>query len=177
MQKSIGLFVIVTFFTAMLHAEMKCAPGKCGVAMSSKVKQTVKTFFSQNIAYKVIDVKANEYRCATCKMNVSQLDYVTQAVTKNGNTYFFDDIGCMILWMERNSTRVMKQYVKTLDTHRWMEAEKVYYSRIAPSPMGYGFAPVEVLREGLISYSEMKVLMLEGETLRNPDIKKRLISQ
>jgi len=177
MKFSIKLLTIVMLLSTLLTAEMKCAPGKCGSAMSTKSKENVKRLYKGNHTHEAIDIKANEYSCAKCKMHVKALNYATQAVKENGDTYFFDDIGCMILWLEKNAEGIVSKYVMTLDTHKWIKAEQAHYSRIAPSPMGYGFAAVEASKASLISYDAMKTLMLKGETLRNPAVKKSLLSE
>ena len=177
MKLSIKILAIVTVLSTLLTAEMKCAPGKCGSAMSSKSKQDVKLMYKGNHQHEPVDIKANAYSCAKCKMNVNVLDYAAQAVKKNGDTYFFDDIGCMMLWLEKNAEEVVTRYVMTLDTHKWVKIEDAHYSRIAPSPMGYGFGAVESSKASLISYDTMKTFMLKGETLRNPAVKKSLLSQ
>ena len=177
MKLSIKILAIVTVLSTLLTAEMKCAPGKCGGSMSSDAKQSVKVLHKGNVTHEAVNIKANEYSCAKCKMDVNALDYATQAIKKNGDTYFFDDMGCMVLWLEKNSEEIVATYVMTLDTHKWIKAEKAYYSRIAPSPMGYGFGAVESSKASLISYDTMKTFMLKGETLRNPAVKKSLLSQ
>ena len=177
MKLSLKVLAIVTLLSTLLSAEMKCAPGKCGSSMSSEAKQNVKLLYKGNHTHKAIDIKANTYSCAKCKMHVNFLDYATQAIKKNGDTYFFDDIGCMVLWLEKNSEEIVASYVMTLDTHKWIKAEQAYYSRIAPSPMGYGFGAVEASKTNLISYDAMKTFMLKGETLRNPMVKKSLLSE
>jgi len=177
MKLSIKILAIVTVLSTLLTAEMKCAPGKCGGSMSSTAKQNAKVLHKGNVTHEAVDIKANEYSCAKCKMDVNALDYATQAIKKNGDTYFFDDMGCMVLWLEKNSEEIVATYVMTLDTHKWIKAEKAYYSRIAPSPMGYGFGAVEVTKASLISYDKMKTYMLKGETLRDPAVKKRLLSK
>ena len=175
MKNSFIFLTLVTLLTSVASAQMKCAPGKCGGSMSSAEKQSVKLLYKGNISHKAIDIKAGAYSCAQCKMDVKALDYATQAVTKNGDTYFFDDIGCMVLWLKEHQTETVKLYVKTVDTHKWLEADKAHYSRIAPSPMGYGFAAVEASKEGLVSFEKMRDLMLQGKTLRNPSVKKKLL--
>jgi hypothetical protein len=176
MKHIFNLLLFVTLLSTLLSAEMKCAPGKCGGGMTSEKKTDVKGFYKGNSDYKAIDIKADEYSCATCNMNVKEIAYASQAVKKNGDTYLFDDLGCMLLWLEKQSEPIMATYVMTLDTHRWVKAEEAHYSRIAPSPMGYGFAAVEMPKEGLISYESMKAYMLKGETLRNPVVKKSLLT-
>lgn len=175
MKNSFLFLTLFALLTSVASAQMKCAPGKCGGSMSSAEKPSVKLLYKGNISYKAIDIKAGMYSCAQCKMDVKALDYATQAVKKNGDTYFFDDIGCMILWLKEHQTDIVKLYVKTVDTHKWLEAAKANYSRIAPSPMGYGFAAVESTKEGLVSYEKMQDLILKGQTLRNPEVKKKLL--
>jgi len=171
----IVILLVLGTLPNFLQAGMKCAAGKCGSSMTKSEKQSIKLLYKGNTAYKSINIEAKEYSCAKCKMDVKALDYATQVVTKNGDTYFFDDIGCMLLWLKSHRENVVKTYVRTLDTHRWIEAEKAHYSRIAPSPMGYGFGAVEVSKEGLISYAKMRDLMLKDKTLRDPAVKKRLL--
>jgi len=174
-KKSFIFLTLVTLLFSFASAEMKCAPGKCGAAMSASSKEGVKQFYAGNSDHKAIDIKSAEYSCSKCKMDVKNLDYAVQVVMQNGDTYFFDDIGCMILWLKEHQGDVAKRYVKTLDTKRWIEVEKAHYSRIAPSPMGYGFGAVEASKEGLVSYEKMQALMLKGETLRDPAVKKKLL--
>ena len=175
MKKSFLLLTLVTLLSTFSFAQMKCAPGKCGSGMSSAKPESVKHAYKGNTNYKAIDIKRGEYSCATCNMDIKALDYAAQLVTKEGKTFFFDDIGCMLLWLKAHPEQSVKRYVKTLDTHKWIAVEKAHYSRIAPSPMGYGFGAVEASKEGLVSYEEMKRLMLKGETLRDPSVKKTLL--
>ena len=176
MKKGFLFLLFVTLLSPFAHAQMKCAPGKCGGGMSSADKQHVKRLYRGNTAHKAIEIKAGEYSCATCNMDVKALDYAVQAVTENGDTYFFDDMGCLLKWLKSAGKKVAKVYVRTLDTHRWIEAQKAHYSRIAPSPMGYGFGAVEADKAGLVSYETVQALMAKGETLRDPAVKKKLLA-
>ena len=133
--------------------------------------------YKGNTKYKIIDIKSNEYQCSECNMDVEELDYAVQLISKNGNTYFFDDIGCIVLWLENHSMNKEKILTKTVDTHKWMNIKKVWYSRIASSPMGYGFAAFEHNKKSFILYNEMKQLMLNGENLHNPSTRKRLLGK
>ncbi len=130
-----------------------------------------------NAAYQAIPIQPKEYQCSECNMYVEDLDYAAQLITKDGDTYFFDDIGCVILWLEKHSPDTQIILTKTLDTHQWFDAAKAWYSRTAPSPMQYGFGAVKKKKEGLISFEEMKLLMLQGKHLHDPFIKKRLLEE
>jgi len=130
-----------------------------------------------NMEYKAVGIKPKEYQCSECSMDVENIEYAAQLIAKNGNTYFFDDIGCVVLWLENHSPNTQIIVTQTLDTHKWIDVTRAWYSRIAPSPMGYGFAAVENKKEGLISYEEMKLLMLQGKNLHDPFVKKKLLGK
>ncbi len=136
-----------------------------------------KYVYKGNMTYQAIDIKAKEYQCSECSMDIEALDYAVQLISEDGNTYFFDDIGCVVLWLETHSPDIHSLLTQTLDTHLWIDATKAWYSRIAPSPMGYGFAAVENKKEGLIDYEEMKLLMLQGKNLHDPFVKKKLLGK
>ncbi len=133
--------------------------------------------YKGNTAYKPVTLKPKEYQCSECNMDVETLEYAAQIILKNADTYFFDDIGCVVLWLEGHSPKIKAVLTQTLDTHEWIDAKKAWYSRIAPSPMGYGFAAVEKRKEGLISYEEMRLLMLQGKNLHDPFVKKQLLGE
>ena len=133
--------------------------------------------YKGNTAYQAIPIKSKEYQCSECNMDVEDLDYAAQLIAKNGNTYFFDDIGCVVLWLKNHSPDTQIILTKTLDTNQWIDAKKAWYSRIAPSPMGYGFAAVEHKKKNLIEYEEMKLLMLQGKNLHDPFVKKKLLDK
>ena len=133
--------------------------------------------YKGNMEYKIIPIKPKEYQCSECNMDVEALEYAAQIIAENGDTYFFDDIGCVVLWLENHQPAIAKMLTQTLDTHKWIDAKKAWYSRIAHDPMGYGFAAVEVKKEGLVNYDEMRTLMLQGKNLHDPFVKKKLLGK
>ncbi len=145
--------------------------------LSLGTEEGTRYVYKGNTAHQVIPIKSKEYQCIECNMDVEDLKYAAQLISKGGDTYFFDDIGCVVLWLENHSPDTHIILTQTLDTHQWIDATKAWYSRIAPSPMGYGFAAVEKQKEGLIPYEEMKLLMLQGKNLHDPFIKKKLLGQ
>lgn len=133
--------------------------------------------YKGNVEHKIVPIKAKEYQCSECSMDVEELKYAVELISENGNTYFFDEIGCLVLWLENHSPDTHSILTQTLDTHRWIPVEKAWYTRIAPTPMGYGFAALENKKEGLLPYEEMKLLMLQGKHLHDPFVKKKLLGQ
>lgn len=102
--------------------------------------------------------------------------HTTQAVTKDKKTHFFDDIGCMILWLEENhNDEDAVLWVYTLDTQRYIKAEDAFYSRDDKTPMLYGFGVYEKSKDSLISFKQMRLKMLRGETLQNPKIRQQIL--
>lgn len=131
--------------------------------------------YKGNTAYVPVEIQPKEYQCSQCNMDVERLSYAVELITKEGNTYFFDDIGCLVLWIEANHPDVHSILTQTQDTQKWIDAKQAYYSRTAASPMGYGFAAYEKKKPSLIGYEEMKLFMLQGKTLHDPFVKKTLL--
>ncbi len=128
-----------------------------------------------NTDHKPITIQPKEYQCSECNMDVEDLAYMAEIVREDGVTYFFDDIGCIVLWLETHKLTNPTLLTKTLDTKVWIDANKAWYSRVANSPMGYGFGALEKKKEGLIDYDEMRILMLQGKHLHDPFVKKSLL--
>ncbi len=136
-----------------------------------------KYVYKGNTQHKIIPIKPKEYHCSECNMVIEDMPYQAQVVTQNGDTYFFDDIGCVVLWLEKYRKPIAKMATQTLDTHRWIDPKKAWYTRIAGDPMGYGFAALENRKEGLIPYKQMRLLMLQGKHLHDPFVKKKLLQK
>jgi hypothetical protein len=140
-------------------------------------EEGTKYVYKGNSSHKPLKIKPKEYQCSECDMNIDQLNYLVELITTDGETFFFDDIGCLVLWLENHHPDIDRIFTKTIDTHQWIEVEKVWYTRKAASPMGYGFAAVEKRGEDAISYAKMRELMLQGQTLHDPFVKKQLLLQ
>ncbi|MDM5271445.1 hypothetical protein PGH07_04580 [Sulfurovum sp. zt1-1] len=143
--------------------------------LSLGTDQGARYVFKGNTAYEPIVIKPKEYQCSECSMDIEVMEYNAQIITPEGDTYFFDDIGCLVLWLENRTITTQKSITKTLDTGHWIDVDKAWYIRTAPSPMGYGFAAYENKQEGFIPYEEMKLLMLQGKNLHDPFVKKSLL--
>ena len=133
--------------------------------------------YKGNTDYKIVPIKPKEYQCSECSMDVEDLDYSAELIARNGNTYFFDDIGCVVLWLQSHTPQIEKLVTRTRDTHQWIDAKKAWYSRTDNTPMGYGFAAYAKKKPGMISYDEMRRLMLQGKNLHDPFVKKQLLSK
>ena len=69
--------------------------------------------------------------CEVCNMGIAHEFFATQIVTKEGDIYKFDDLGCMdeFLHTEDSLTKegAAKQYVRDVETGEWVELEDAYH--------------------------------------------------
>ncbi|MFW2590967.1 hypothetical protein ACN5PC_03470 [Aliarcobacter butzleri] len=94
------------------------------------------------------EVKFDREVCERCKMIISDRNYATQVVNpNNGKRYYYDDIGCTILWFKENSISWENEaiiYVTDAKTGRWIDARKAFWTYGATTPMNFGFSAYEV---------------------------------
>lgn len=131
----------------------------------------------QNLEQKALAFKDNTVQCPQCHMFLVGTKDTAQIVTKEGKTTFFDDVGCAILWIrdQKVNMKDARFWVFAKDTRHYIEAEKAFYSINDETPMKYGFSAYTHLKEGFISYEEMRLRMLRGENMSNPKIRKKLL--
>lgn len=96
--------------------------------------------------------------CAHCKMLVSDRRYAGQVVA-DGDRRYFDDIGCMVGWLE--GKKAERMWVRDAALGGWLEAKSARYVEGARTPMDFGF---EARAEGGVGWDEMrdKVIAREG---------------
>ena len=101
--------------------------------------------------------------CERCKMAISDRKFAVQGVDERGRVYKFDDIGCLILWQEREHPEVKfkKIWITDAKSGRWIDAKRACYKEGVISPMGYGFGAYEEHKEGCMSFEDVKKAMRE----------------
>jgi len=114
--------------------------------------------------------------CEECKMALSDPHYAAQVIDAEGRPYYFDDIGCAILWLGRQPWKdKARTWVNDVKTTAWIEAEKAHWIAGDPqTPMGYGFAATLSEVENALEFEAVKKSMLSGNTLVNENIQKHL---
>jgi len=130
-----------------------------------------------NHAKEALPFSLGTVQCPKCRMPVESLNNAVQVVKPNGNTYIFDDVGCMILWAKENKQdfNTLVSWVYAHDSHHWIDAQKAYYSLTDSTPMRYGFGAYEKPHADFISFEKMRLRMLRGLTLKDPKIRKHLL--
>lgn len=85
-------------------------------------------------------IRYGEDMCDECKMIINEMYYAAGIVTAN-NSYRFDDIGCMFIFMSKHSDlKPLKYWVHDYQTGTWIDAKKAFfvYTPEVKTPMGYG---------------------------------------
>lgn len=123
-----------------------------------------------------LPIELGRVQDAQCGMIIDTLDYAAQSVAPDGRTWFFHDLGGMPLFLAdkpfKNETVL---WVHARDSQRWINAREAFYSRTEDTPMFYGFGAYEAHEAGRIDYATMEAMMLRGENLTNPAVKRKLM--
>jgi copper chaperone NosL len=93
--------------------------------------------------------------CAHCKMLVGDRRYAAQVIDEVGEHRFFDDIGCMVLWMEAH--KVPEHAWVHAPTGAWVDARTARYASGARTPMDFGF---EVASADGVGFAEVREAVL-----------------
>jgi len=79
--------------------------------------------------------------CERCKMIISEKEFAAQYRLSDGKTVKFDDIGCMIHFMDEQKPEHLESvYVTDYDSGEWVNIENGYFvhTENVITPMGYG---------------------------------------
>ncbi len=109
--------------------------------------------------------------CKRCKMVVSERNHAVQAINpSDGKVYYFDDIGCLVLWFKESNIEWAENavlWVTDLKTAEWINAKEAKWSTISVTPMGFGFGAYKSGSEPkdaeIISFKEVskRAILLE----------------
>ena len=148
-----------------------------GLLVISRAQQVqYLTVLKGNTSREPVEIILDHYQDTECGMLLDRLKDSAQAVGTDGKTWFFDDVGCLALWLEKNKHRdEMVLWVYTRDTEEWVDGRQAWYSRTDRTAMNYGFAAHRNKADDRIVFDEMYRKMLRGENLTNPYIKKELL--
>lgn len=123
-----------------------------------------------------LEIELGKYQDSDCGMIIEDLAYASQVVAPDGKTWFFHDHGGFVQWLEDKRFRDEAViWVLSRDTHQWINAREAFFSRDEITPMGYGFGAYKEAQKGAMNFEEMRLKMLRGETMNNPQIRKQII--
>ena len=127
-----------------------------------------------------LKMQRNLYQDSDCGMVIVDLEYASQVISPSGKTWFFHDHGGFINWLkDKEFKQSAVIWVMSRDTKKWIDAKKAYYSLRDKTPMGYGFGAYERQNSenSYINFDTMRLRMLRGETMNNPQIRKQLLGE
>lgn len=90
-----------------------------------------------------VDFQAGQFKCDHCQMNIADLRFRGEAITKKGKVYRFDSIECLAAWSSDNRESVHARWVGDFSRPgQWLALEKahVLQSSGLRSPMGAGLS-------------------------------------
>lgn len=102
--------------------------------------------------------------CQVCNMTISHVDYAGQIVFKNNDHLVFDDLGCLMEYINEHSEKdIGAAFIKDESTKQWIDVkEAVYiYNKDYWTPMNYGvlaFASKESADSYMAENGEGKLL-------------------
>jgi len=136
------------------------------------------TIIKGNTKMEALPLKVNFTNDPYCKMLITTQRNTSQVVSPDGKTWFFDDPGCMVLWLEDKAFKESANiWIYSIDTRQWIDARKAWYGRADKTAMHYGFGAREHKSEGSIDFETMVLYVQRGEHLGNPKIRKMLLGK
>jgi nitrous oxide reductase accessory protein NosL len=146
------------------------------VVISVAKKEQPVVFVEGNTKKAPLPIKIGFTNDIQCKMLIADINNSAEVISPDGKTWFFDDPGCMILWLkDKDFEDKAKLWVYTLDSNKWVDAKKAWYGIKDHTAMHYGFGAREKKCKECINFEEMRLRMLRGENLTNPKIRKKLL--
>jgi len=131
-----------------------------------------------NLKQLPLEIVLGKYQDSDCGMIIEDLEYASQVVAPDGKTWFFHDHGGFVQWLKDKSfENEAAIWVMSRDTKEWINAREAFYSLDEITPMGYGFGAYLKMQDGFVSFEEMRLKMLRGESMNNPKIRKKLLDK
>jgi copper chaperone NosL len=85
---------------------------------------------------------APEDMCSYCKMAISEKQYAAELIDYDGQAFKFDDTGCMLNFIKKQSVSVSSSsfFVMDFEQRQWIKADSAYYVRSSEltTPMNGG---------------------------------------
>ncbi len=78
-------------------------------------------------------------QCAHCSMLVSEKEPSAQLLSEGRKRYFFDDLGCLVAWEDREHPQVLARWVRGPQGVGWVDPMSTLFSSGHATPMDFGF--------------------------------------
>jgi len=107
--------------------------------------------------------------CDNCFMIINQYKYAASIRLKNGDAKRFDDIGCMIDFLNKNKSDVKAYWIYDYLSQEPMRAEEAYFvdSDSLITPMGFGVIAFKFKTDALKLAEKYKTKITSFNELKN----------
>ncbi|MBP2239669.1 copper chaperone NosL [Cytobacillus eiseniae] len=127
-----------------------------------------------------VEIKANEDSCDACKMGIEDLQSAGQIIMDDGKPLLFDDIGCMIDYIQTHNPAYEAAFVHDYQSKEWIDFDKSTFVQDSgiESPMSYGIAAFEVeenanefhQNHGGMKYTHDELIKIDLKSIKKGDM-------
>ncbi len=117
---------------------------------------------------KPVDFGPGEFSCDVCHMQIVDMRFKAEALTKKGKVYHFDSIECLVKWQNTNKNLSIGSSWVTpfFSPEKWIALNKAYLlqSSALPSPMGgnlSAYSSQEELEKALKTFGGKEISVKE----------------
>lgn len=92
-------------------------------------------------AYEPREINQETDVCSICNMSVTSIDFAAQAVLENSDILVFDDLGCLMAYIQQNGDEeIGAAYIRDANSTKWLNVKDAHYvySKDYWTPMNYG---------------------------------------
>lgn len=116
------------------------------------------------------EIKWGRETCEYCGMIIDDPQFSAQVRGRDGKVHKFDDLGDAILWVAKQGwaeDAVAEFWVGGVESGKWLDGRKAFYTEGHHTPMAHGFGAVEAAAPGAVDYAAMRSRVLaRGSTSR-----------
>ena len=105
-----------------------------------------------------VPVVWNRESCAHCRMAIGDPSYAAQLITTDGTVANFDDVGCLLRYLDERHPTVHRLWFHHPSDDRWLGADEVGFAQGATTPMGFGLTATE-RRPGLLDLAGARAVI------------------
>ncbi|MCW8932265.1 MAG: nitrous oxide reductase accessory protein NosL [Gammaproteobacteria bacterium] len=107
------------------------------------------------------EVKWDRDACERCQMMLSERNFSAQVRVfpegKRSRVYKFDDMGCAVLWLEKqtyHSDPKTEIWVNNYKTNEWINAKQSWFIKGQTTPMNYGLGAQPEKIDGALDFEQ-----------------------
>ncbi|MCH1625400.1 nitrous oxide reductase accessory protein NosL [Ferdinandcohnia quinoae] len=95
--------------------------------------------------YEPVAINLDSDTCDTCNMGIQNEQASAQIIKEDGTPMKFDDIGCLITYLQEKDGKIAEAYVHDHNSKKWIDMESSYFihSIEIDTPMSYGIIAFE----------------------------------